>query len=227
MGGIAALHDMSVTATTGDLMNQGTMYAGNALTAHADAGTLTNAATLSAYQGSINAGSSIYLKASTVLNNSTIDSEGSSITLVGNAVRNEVVGGDSRTWSGETAHSTPVQTNSWSSYSAPDDNDYWSYSQTWSKQQSFAAGAPLVKPEIIGATTVSLTFNTGTNLGGVISGSTVNLTGTGAGATFVNELTSRCKSPTTPGPGTSTPSTRPWGQRRTTPTESKATPRPT
>ncbi|RYF35242.1 MAG: hypothetical protein EOO26_01490 [Comamonadaceae bacterium] len=186
LGGIAALHDATVRATTGDVLNQGTFYAGNKMSAYAESGTLTNAASLSAYQGTINAGSQVYLKANTVVNNSTIESNGG-ITIEATTLRNEVPGGDTRKWGAETAHSAAVETNHRTDYDFPDDHEYWDYQSTWSKSQTYDGGTPLVKPQIIAGGAMQLTFNTAKNLGGVISGNTVNLTGTGTGATFVND----------------------------------------
>jgi len=188
-GGIAALHNLSVTANTGDLMNQGALYAGNALTASAAAGTLTNAASLTAYQGAISAGSSVNLSADTLVNNSTIDSNGA-ITITARELRNEVPGGDSRVYGAGT---TPVTTQTghdgqgYNGHGCCDQYESWYYSQTWHKDQTYSAGTPTIKPQITGAGAVGLNFNVGKNLGGVISGDTVTLTGTGTGATFTND----------------------------------------
>ncbi|MCW8196914.1 filamentous hemagglutinin N-terminal domain-containing protein [Verminephrobacter aporrectodeae subsp. tuberculatae] len=187
-GGISALHDLSVTATTGKLMNQGTLYAGNALTASAESGTLTNAATLTAYQGRISAGTSISLGANTLVNNSTIDSNGS-IAMTARTLLNEVPGGDTRVYGENSAAITKETSHNPAGYydSFPDLSEYWYYAQTWHKDQIYSGGTPTIKPQITGARTVSLNFNTGKNLGGVISGDTVALSGTGANASFVND----------------------------------------
>lgn len=193
-GGISALHDLSVTATMGDLMNKGALYAGNALTASAESGTLTNAASLDAYQGTISAGTSVELRANTLVNNSTIDSNGA-ITISAQTLRNEVPGGDTRR---DGPASTPVKTETghdgkhYLCHNPFDDNcydqhEYWYYSQTWYTDQFYLGGTPKVKPQISGAGAVKLNFNVGKNLGGVISGDTVTLTGTGTGASFVND----------------------------------------
>ncbi|MCW8176760.1 hemagglutinin repeat-containing protein [Verminephrobacter aporrectodeae] len=184
-GGISALHDLSVTATSGNLTNQGTLYAGNALKASAESGTLTNAATLSAYQGAISAGKSVDLRADTLVNNSTIDSSGS-ITITARELRNEVVGGDTRVYGADSAK-VKIETGHDDEYSFPNQHAYWYYSETWHKDQVYAGGTPTIKPQITGAGAVKLSFNIGKNLGGVISGDVVTFTGTGAGARFVND----------------------------------------
>jgi filamentous hemagglutinin len=188
-GGISALHDLSVTAVTGDLMNRGALYAGNALTASATAGTLTNAATLTAYQGTISAGKSVTLSADTLVNNSTIDSNGA-ITITARNLRNEVLGGDTRAYGAESTRvqvETGHDSQGYNGHGCCDQYESWYYKQTWYKDQSYLGGAPTIKPQITGAGAVSLNFNIGKNLGGVISGDTVTLTGTGSGATFTND----------------------------------------
>ncbi|MBJ2156563.1 two-partner secretion domain-containing protein [Variovorax sp. IB41] len=187
-GGIAALHDLNVTAA-GGLTNRGALYAGNALTASAASGTLTNAATLSAYQGTISAGKSVTLSADTLVNNSTIDSNGA-ITIAARDLRNEVLGGDTRTYGTET---TRVQTETghdsqgYNGHGCCDQYESWYYKQTWYKDQTYAGGTPTIKPQITGAGAVSLTFNSGKNLGGVISGDVVTFSGSGSNPTFVND----------------------------------------
>ncbi|MDP9916768.1 filamentous hemagglutinin family protein [Variovorax boronicumulans] len=188
-GGIAALRNLSLTATTGDLKNQGALYAGEDLKASAESGRLTNAGTLTAYQGTISAGKSIALRANTLVNNSTIDSNGS-ITVTAQTLRNEVLGGDSRVYGGRHDLARTLTGESGKGYhgcGCVDKSEYWYYSQTSYEDQYYAGGTPTIKPQITGAGVVNLNFNTARNLGGSISGAVVNLTGTGSGASFVND----------------------------------------
>ena len=184
-GGIAALHDLRVTATSGNLLNQGALYAGNVLNASAVSGTLTNAASLTAFQGTISAEKAVNLNANTLVNNSTIDSKGS-VTVTANTLRNEVLGGDTRQYGALSAR-VKRETDYQSYYDFPDDHEKWFYEEVWYKDQVYAGGKPTVKPQITGVGAVQLNFNVGKNLGGVISGDTVTLTGTGSGASFVND----------------------------------------
>lgn len=187
-GGISALHDLSVSATAGNLTNQGALYAGNALGASAS-GTLTNAATLSAYQGTIDAGNSVTLSADTLVNNSTIDSKGA-ITMSARELRNEVVGGDTRVYGAESTRvktETGHQGQGYNGHGCCDQYESWYYKETWYKDQYYQGGTPTIKPQITGAGAVTLNFNVGKNLGGVISGDTVTFNATGTGATFTND----------------------------------------
>lgn len=186
-GGISALGNLDVRATAGDLSNSGALYAGGNLAASAT-GTLTNAATLAAPQGTIDSGGSTSLSANTFINNSTIRA-GQNVTISAATFRNEVLGGDTRHWvevsrtdDHKYAHDT------W--YSFPDQYEVEYWKETWRTEQRYLNNVkPAFKPQILGGATVSIRdFASGVNLGGVISGQTVNLTGkAGASPTFVND----------------------------------------
>ncbi|MGU3626886.1 hemagglutinin repeat-containing protein [Comamonas sp. C24C] len=185
-GGISALYDLTVSATAGNLTNQGTLYAGNALNASAS-GMLTNAATLTAYQGTISAGQSVSLNADTLVNNSTIDSNGS-ITLSARNLSNEVLGGDTRKYDDESARvktQTGYDSQGYNGHGCCDQYESWHYKETWYKDQTYFGGTPTVKPQITATGAVNLLFSTGKNLGGVISGDTVTFSG--SGGTFAND----------------------------------------
>lgn len=175
-GGIAALHDLTIAANSGaldltaatpagnagNLTNDGAIYAGNSLSVQAN-GTLTNNST-------INAGSAMALRANTLVNHRDIVSDGT-IDIVAATMRNEVVGGDTRTWNSGT-HSNPVTVGG-----GYDDNDkggnldeFQDYKVTWTDSQSYSGGTPTYSPQILASTNLKLTFHTGTNLGGTIWG---------------------------------------------------------
>ncbi|RZL51634.1 MAG: hypothetical protein EOP70_18465, partial [Variovorax sp.] len=190
-GGIAALRNATVRATTGDLTNRGALYAGHTLTASASAGTLTNVATAAGFQGTIDAGAQVDLQAATLVNHSTIHSEGG-ISIAATTFRNEVPGGDTRrmgTESARTAGATSYTKESGHTESGRGAGDYevWRTPTTWSNDQEYASAMPANKPQVIGNGLVDVRFTSGSNLRGTISGGTVTLTGVGTGATFVND----------------------------------------
>lgn len=190
-GGMAALGNLDVTASTGDLMNQGSLYAGGTLTAQALSGTLTNAASASAFQGTINANGAVVLKANSVVNNSTIDSLGN-LQIDANTIRNSFATDITRAWGAEGAK-TVVQTGymgkGYNGCGCVDQTEAWYYTATWIQDQYYVGGTPNsnLKPQIIGAGQVDLSFQTAQNLGGVISGNVVNLTGKSTSASFTND----------------------------------------
>ncbi|MEO5738056.1 MAG: hemagglutinin repeat-containing protein, partial [Variovorax sp.] len=180
-GGIAALGNLTVTARTGDLMNRGALYAGDALTAEAQNGTLTNAATTTAYQGTIDAGASISLRANTLVNNSTISTPGD-IAVQANTIRNEVLGGDTRVTT-TTLQPTTLVT---SGRTSDNLNPYYDYNQLWSTQQSRNGGGTL-PAQITAGGRLDAIFGNFYNLGGLLSGNVVNLSGLSPAAVFTND----------------------------------------
>ena len=186
-GGISALGNLTIHATAGDLYNAGALYAGNLLTA-STTGTFTNYADNSGFIGTIDSSGSINLSAVTFINNSSINAS-QNITISATTFRNEVPGGDTRTW-GAYSTKTHAQTNhdsqGYNGHGCCDQYETWYYTDTWYRDQYYAGGTPLFKPQLIAGNTLTIKdFTTGTNVGGVISGSTVNITGAG-GATFTN-----------------------------------------
>jgi hypothetical protein len=181
-GGISALGTLSVSATGGNFTNAGALYAGNQLTASAT-GTFTNVATT----GTIDSGGNMNLSAPTFVNNNTINAAGN-ITISAANFRNETPGGDTRTWGANSAvtHTqTGHDTKGYNGHGCCDQYQTWYYSDTWYRDQYYAGGTP-TKPQIIGGTSLTIqNFNTGVNLGGVLSAGTVTLTGN-SGSTFTN-----------------------------------------
>lgn len=190
-GGIAALGNATVRANSGDFLNQGALYARGTLTASAAAGTLTNAATGSAYQGTIDADGAVVLQAATLVNNSTIHSLGT-IDIDAATLRNQYLGGDNRAWGADTPRTTSqtgYMSQGYNGCGCVDQTESWNYRATWSRTQYYDGTTPnaAVKPEIIGGTRVGLTFQTAWNLGGLVSGTHVILTGKNASASLVND----------------------------------------
>jgi filamentous hemagglutinin family protein len=188
-GAIHSANDLTISATA--ITNAGALYAANNLTAAASAGTIKNAANgTSDYSGTIDGGN-VTLTAATLVNNSKVNSTGN-ITISAATIQNEVPGGDTRVYL-----STPTVDGSPYEYKAHDVNlsgynyetEYWK--QVDSYQQRYDASGsttrPSVRPSIIsGGTTTLQNFTSAKNIGGVISGKTVNVTGQ-SGATFTND----------------------------------------
>lgn len=190
-GGMAALGNLNVTASTGNLMNQGSLYARGTLTAQALSGTLTNAASASAFQGTINADGAVVLKADSVVNNSTINSLGN-LQIDANTIRNSFATDTTRAWGAEgpkTVVETDHMGKGYNGCGCVDQTEAWYYTATWIQDQYYVGGTPdsNLKPQIIGGGQVDLSFQTAQNLGGVISGNVLNLTGKSGTATFTND----------------------------------------
>lgn len=179
-GGFSALGTLSLSATGGNLYNAGALYAGSQLNASAT-GTLTNAANT----GTIDSSGSMSLSAASFVNNNHLRAT-SNIAISATTFRNETPGGDTRQWTaiswGGNQHD---RTDSW--YDFPDDYERQYWYKTGTQTQYYAGGTPSYNPQIIAGGTLSISgFSSGYNIGGVLSGQTVNLTGNG-GATFLND----------------------------------------
>ena len=181
-GGFSALNTLTLSATGGDLYNAGALYAGSQLNA-SSTGTFTNVSG----SGTIDSSGSMSLSAATFLNNNTVNAT-NNITISASAFRNETPGGDTRTWganSAKTTTQTGYDSQGYNGHGCCDQYETWYYADTWTRDQYYAGGTP-TKPQIIGGGTLTVqNFNTGTNIGGVMSANTVTLTGNG-GATFTN-----------------------------------------
>lgn len=208
-GGISSNTTLTVNATTGNLDNYGALYAGQTLNANAW-GTFTNYV-----GGTMDSGGDInvdtvapyFNNPGTFINNNTVNA-GGNIDIAATYFHNDVSGDLTRVWTqpsyGPISPRSNVGMNlvvmdgstpSTSCYgptglklACPQSLDQ--YSQTWSRQQYFANlnTSTIFKPQIIaGGTTTIQNFQTGTNMGGVISGASVNLTTTRGGATFTND----------------------------------------
>lgn len=172
-GGIAALKNLAVKATGGQLdltaatpdasagnvTNNGTIYAGGTLAVTAN-GTLTNTSTISSV-------GTMTLRANTLINNYDIVSSGA-IDIVAATLRNEIPGGDTRKWGADSEHVTS-QTDSY------DDNgdggnldEFRDYKTTWTVSQYYDGGQPSHSPQILAGTAMTLAFHEGKNLAGII-----------------------------------------------------------
>jgi len=185
-GGISALDTLVVDALSGNLLNQGALYAGQHLIASAS-GVFTNDGTLSAAMGSIDSDGDMSLSASTFVNNSAIRSAGN-LSITADTFRNEVKGGDTRTWVYGTHDAINTGSSGW--YDCGVDQCLKTYMrESWNDHQYYSGGVPRFSPSIVagGGSTLSVQgFSSGTNLGGNLSGGTVNFSGN-AGATFAND----------------------------------------
>lgn len=183
-GGIAASGNLTAQATSGYFDNYGALYAGGTLTA-SSTNTFTNYGTSSAAQGTIDASGAISISAPTVTNSSTINGTGN-ITISATTFHNDVAGGDTRHWvTVSDSGDVHDRTDDW--YSFPDDyeRDYWYHTRRI--EQQFSGAAPTFKPQILAGQTLTIqNFSTGTNVGGVLSGNTVTLSGNGGGSSFTN-----------------------------------------
>jgi adhesin HecA-like repeat protein len=178
-GGFSALNNLTLTATTGNITNSGALYAGKLLTATATAGTFTN----STGTGTIDSDQDISITANLFRNYNNVTA-GRNITIDANTFRNEVVGGDTRAW-GAVAWGGNVHDSTRNWYDFPDDYRTEYYHRDGIANQYFVGGAPSYKPQIIAANTLTIKgFDAGYNTGGILSGSTVSLTGNGG--TFTN-----------------------------------------
>ncbi|MBW1616036.1 MAG: hemagglutinin repeat-containing protein, partial [Deltaproteobacteria bacterium] len=172
-GGISALDTLTLKASSSALNNAGAIYAGSILNASA-VGTFTNQANT----GSINSDGNINLNAATFINQGEIKSKGS-ITITAPVFKNNIPDGDTREWYESAANrDQTVSSRDW--FSFPDKYEATDKKSTWTMSQRYATSLPSVKPQIIsgGALTIK-GFNSGENIGGILSGSTVNMTGTG------------------------------------------------
>lgn len=184
-GGIGAANTLTIEATGGDLYNAGALFAGGDLIA-STTGTLTNYAPITGITGTIDAGDDMTLTADTFINNSAINASGD-IVISANTFRNEVYGGDTRVWSLQTRLShTETDYDDGINGSA---NQYyiWTYKDIYGRDQSYSGGTPAFAPQIIAGNSLTIKdFSTGKNLGGVLSGQSVTLTGD-TNATFTND----------------------------------------
>ena len=189
-GVLAAQNNLVLTSTTGDLSNSGALYSGGTLTASADNGTISNvgSATTGAV-GTINADGAIILNAQTIVNNSKINSNGD-ITLSAGTIINESPGGDTRTLGPQNGNTTNQTGDTGMGYHCAcvfNQCETWYYAETWNQQQSYTGGlTPFVADIIAGGTLTLQNFDTAANLGGVLSGNTVTISGN-SGATFTND----------------------------------------
>lgn len=188
-GGISSLRTLALTTNAGNLSNSGALYAKNQLTASAS-NTFTNSVS-----GTIDSDANISLSAPTFVNNRSITALGN-ITIAASTFHNDMGMDLTRIWSGKNYYGSDVNDGSSSFYSVTNcscNRETTNYHHDWVQYESFAGGTPTIadRPTILGVGPNSQIliqgFNTGTNLGGVISGKGINLTGNGGSATFNND----------------------------------------
>lgn len=192
-GGIAALRDLSLKtsagqldlttstpdASAGNVTNNGTIYAGNKLDITAN-GTLTNTSTISS-------GGQMTLRANTLVNNYDIVSN-AGIDIVAATLRNEVPGGDTRAWGADSTHAT---VRDGSGYDDGGDggnlDEFRDFKTTWTVSQYYTGGTPGHAPQILAATALKLAFHEGKNLGGILwGGQSVTMQGFSADSAQTN-----------------------------------------
>ncbi len=177
IGGFSALNTLALNASSGSLNNAGALYAGSILNASS-----TEIFTNQASTGNINSGGNVNLNAVTFINQGEINAAGS-ISITATTFKNLILYGDTREWykSAESLDQT-VGSRDW--YDFPDDFEATYKKSTWTMSQRYKTPLPTVKPHIIAGNTLTIQgFSSGENIGGFISGGTVNLIGTG---TFTN-----------------------------------------
>ncbi len=185
--GISSLANLNLTSG-GDISNAGAFYAGSQLNLNAT-GTVTNSATLAAPQGTFDSGGSINVTANTFVNNSSVNATGD-ITISAATFRNETPGGDTRVYqrtSTTADHKTGENECYLAGFCSVDRQVTEFFASGYQDTQVYAGGTPQFKPQIIGSGSLNIqNFNSATNVGGVLSAPVINLTGAGAGASFVN-----------------------------------------
>lgn len=188
-GGISALGTLKLTANSGNIANYGALYAGELLDVSAT-GTLGNYADNSGFSGTMDSSDDMKLTASTFINNSAINASGDIIVSAA-TFRNEVPGGDTRAWgsySTKTHTETGHDGQGYNGHGCCDQYETWYYEDTWYRDQYYTGGTPQFSPELIAGGSLTVRdFNTGTNLGAVMSGSAVYVIGLTNSASFTND----------------------------------------
>ncbi|MBU0801674.1 MAG: hemagglutinin repeat-containing protein, partial [Alphaproteobacteria bacterium] len=182
-GGMAAVDTLRLRNNSTNIRNYGAFYAGTLLDVNA-ATSLTNYAA-----ATFDSGNDIVLNASTFTNSGDINAA-DSITVAALYFLNQVEGGDQRSWNstakvttdGGWTNGSPCSTSSLCT-----NDTYKYYTRSWTESQSYDV-APAQKPTMIANGTISISnFQTGLNLGGIISANTVNIASSRGGATFTND----------------------------------------
>ncbi|WP_345817791.1 hemagglutinin repeat-containing protein (plasmid) [Paraburkholderia sp. PREW-6R] len=203
-GAISALGKLNVDTGTGDIINAGQLYSHQAI--NLNAGTVTNVGTLSQGIGQIDSDGDLTVTANSFNNNSEINVAGNA-TVSAAQFSNSVAGGDTRQWltpdvvsynnDGNGAQVLGVQVGAGSGYGETSETHWDSglfdsyteryYQANLTNTQYYAGGTPTYQPKFVAGNTLTVqNFDHGENLGAVLSGRTVNLTGN-SGATFTND----------------------------------------
>lgn len=183
-GSFSAQGQMSLT-TTGNMTNEGTLAGSTQLTISTP-GSFVNAATLSVPLGTLSStGGGISITAANFTNNSYVNALGN-ITIIAAILNNETPGGDTREWYRFSTDPDYKYQSDNDYYDFPDDYSIEYWEKDWIERQRYVGGAPAFKPHVISGGTLTLqNFNTGTNIGAVLSAPTLTLSGNG-GASFTN-----------------------------------------
>jgi filamentous hemagglutinin family protein len=201
-GGMLALNDLTLNAKGSNLNNSGTLYSKNNLTV-TNTATLSNIGTYSSLGGSIKSDNNIVINASNVNNSSSIQAGKDIHITATTAIVNKNVGNiNIGQGSAYNLSSVTNNLNGTGDVSAPGNcigvtifgggpagcsigfgaaDAVWnaSFSQTYQQDQYYVGGKPFV-PQIIsdgGGGSIALSFQTASNVGGLISASTINLSG--------------------------------------------------
>lgn len=212
-GAISALNNLTINATentnTGNFTNNGAIYAGKLLTANIN-NIFQNTAT-----GTIDSDDDIAITTRNFTNNNDVIAKGD-INISAADFANNVSSGDNRVWVYRRNASDTDMTHSFKPFNSSDrtffydqdnffeenyENNYEGigggfdsthyYRGTFTASQVYNGGKPTNLPRIIGGTSGTGTFtlrqfNSGQNIGGLISAPTVTLQGN-SGASFTND----------------------------------------
>lgn len=182
-GGISALSMLGANATSGDIVNNGAFYGGEAANLNAS-GMIKNVGTRHTAIGTIDSGGDISLTGARVWNQSTINAVGN-MTIAAPVINNDVEGGDSRRWVYRSNFRTQRNHSDW--YSFPDKYENTRVTERWTDYQYYHGGKPSFKPQISAGSTLNISgFNRASNMGGSIAGATINVTGAGSWSSFTN-----------------------------------------
>lgn len=178
-GGFSALNNLTVNGTGGNFDNYGALYAASVLTVSSTA-TFTNRETT----GTMDSGGNIVATAATFTNNNTMNST-SNITITAATFRNEITSGiPARQFVG-----TRYSENTSSTYEGDFlgfiiGTTYQHYTKTWYEQQTFVSTPSSNRAQLIAGATLTVNFANGFNTASTMSGTTINLNGSGS---FTNE----------------------------------------
>ncbi|WP_319542103.1 hemagglutinin repeat-containing protein [uncultured Pseudodesulfovibrio sp.] len=175
-GSTSAAHDMTISSQQ-NIMNEGALYAGNDLTASAGNNFYNNSEPAHPL-GTIGSGHDVSISAQAFVNSSYVDAR-NNITITAANFKNQVQDGASRTWGPIEDYTITFER---------EDGDYFYYTESFTEVEIFRHGAPQFTPHINGGSGGVVTiqgFDSGLNLGSVISGNTLRFIGN-TGASFDN-----------------------------------------
>jgi filamentous hemagglutinin len=188
--------ELSLTATNGDITNDGWLFSGTKVTAHSDRGTFTNKKT-----GFLWSDGDLEVSADTFVNNNSVEVVNDVVITTKTSFRNEIEGGRPARTTSEAVTAVPSQI--WKV-------DAWDYTPCWphavcsyiavfqdtvTVTEAWAAGSDpdlnrVPQPQIVAGhdLTINLSNGTGSNTGGVLSATNeLRITAGASPATFTNE----------------------------------------